>query len=90
MPQIKEIEVKNKPRFLTVIIDEDLIDDDNGFWYEHFLYKTFNVQMISFKGQMNDIEGFGQYDPDECYIVVDGKLKDNLILKKHCRIVSTN
>jgi len=63
-----------------VFICEDCPD---GYWYSYQKGKQFNVEFCHYSDLIG-VEGFRGKDPNECWKVVDGDFKDNLIMKKHC------
>lgn len=63
------------------------VDKQTDFWYAKLNGMVFNVKQCSSKGEMSDTIGTGKYDPQECYIVIDGEQKSNVILKQDCKII---
>ena len=58
----------------------------SNFWYWNKLGKEFHVRACTCKGDLNDVEDIGTYDPTELYMITEGEYKGNVILKKHCKI----
>jgi len=58
----------------------------SNFWYWNKLGKSFKVKVCTCKGDLNDVEDIGTYDPTDLYIITEGEYRGNVILKKHCKI----
>jgi hypothetical protein len=63
------------------------VDKQTDFWYAKLNGMVYNVKQCSSKGEMSDTIGTGKYDPQECYIVIDGEQKSNVILKQDCKLI---
>lgn len=58
----------------------------SNFWYWNKLGKSYQVRNCTCKGDLNDVEGTGTYEPTDFYMIAEGEYKGNVILKKHCKI----
>jgi hypothetical protein len=58
----------------------------SSFWYWNKLGKSFKVKACTCKGDLNDVEDIGTYEPTDLYMITEGEYKGNVILKKHCKI----
>jgi hypothetical protein len=65
---------------LDVIIKDTCPSD---FWYSTIKDKSFQVTPCQF-GDLRDVEGFSNKEIYDCYKVIDGEFKGNIILKEHC------
>ena len=69
----------------TVIVNKFINDVTEHYWYK--IGDKFKVKQCQYGGQMNDVEGFGNVDPQDCLIVTEGEHQGNLIHKKHVTII---
>lgn len=78
----KQSLMKRPEEMSYVVITENPV----GFWYEGLIGSCFSV--LPAGSDWRECEGMGPYEQSDCLEVSKGEYKGNIILKKHCVVVT--
>lgn len=87
----RSIDLLNKLVGLGKPSDIVVINDDvpEGFWYSELQGQKFKIKPMTNSAKYG-MEGFSQYEIEECWLIAEGDSGNNGLLKKHCKLVDND